>query len=187
MKIGYQGILGNHSQKAAKMLVDNALIINAEYLPFNNSQNIVSEMVNGNINYGVLAVYNSILGDITESKEALKDVDYIKVTGLVMSMHQCIFKQNKSIKNSDINKIYSDIQTLKQTQNTVHNYFPFAKLKETVDSNVTAKDFGEELYDKYSAVICSKEAGESYGLELMYSGVQDNDSYRTMFILIAKK
>lgn len=186
MKIGYQGTIGSYTQRAAKQLAENVNIYSAEYVPLISSANVVKALLNGEIDYGVLAVYNSIGGKVQETEDALRDINYLKVTAIVMPIHQCIFKKNHSIKNENINKIYSHIQALRQTQLTVKKYFPYAKLKETEDTAIGAKRLAEGEYDNYSAVICSKEAGEFYKLALIYENIEDDDSNQTMFILIEK-
>lgn len=187
MKIGYQGIMGSHSQKAAKELAANVNILNAEFIPLVSSANVVKSLLDGDIDYGVVASYNSIGGVVSETDDALNGVNYMKITAIVMNIHQCIFKKNSSVRNTDINKVASHIQALRQTQLNVKRLFPYAKLKEIEDTAIGARNLSEGVYDKYTAVICSAEAGEAYGLDMMYENIEDNDSNRTMFMLIDRK
>ena len=48
------------------------------------------------------------------------------------------------------------------------------------------KDLRNGEYDKYTAVICSRNAGEYYGLEMMYENIEDDAANSTMFYLIEK-
>lgn len=187
MLIGYQGIIGSYSQRAAKQLAESAKLLYAEYVPLTTSAEVVRALKNDEVSYGVVAAYNSIGGEVVETAEALKGFDYYKVTALIMPIHQCIFKLNPSVPNESINKIKSHVQALSQTKESLKKYFPFAKQTEIEDTALGAKNLSEGIYDKYTAVVCSREAGEYYGLTMMYENIEDDDSNRTMFYLIEKK
>lgn len=184
MKIGYQGINGSYSESAAEKLAELAGMVDAEFVPLVNSANVAYELGEGNIDYGVVAVFNSIGGTVLETEEALCDIDYVKVTAVIMEIHQCLFKKKRSVRNEDINKVYSHIQALQQTRKTLRRLFPYAKLHEVADTALAAKNLATDEYDDYSAVICSANAGRAYNLELMYENVNDDNSNRTMFFLI---
>lgn len=187
MLIGYQGIIGSYSQRAAKQLAENANLLYAEYVPLTTSAEVVRALKYGEISYGVVAAYNSIGGKVIETEEALRDFDYYKVTALIMPIHQCIFKRDTTVPNESINKIKSHVQALSQTKGSLKKYFPYAKQTEIEDTALGAKNLSEGVYDKYTAVVCSREAGEYYGLTMMYENIEDDDTNRTMFYLIEKK
>lgn len=187
MLIGYQGIIGSYSQRAAIQLAESAKLLYAEYVPLTTSAEVVRALKDGEISYGAVAVYNSIGGRVVETEEALKDFDYYKVTALIMPIHQCVFKTDPSVSNDSINKIKSHVQALEQTKGSLKRYFPYAKQTEIEDTALGAKNLAEGVYDKYTAVVCSREAGEHYGLTMMYENIEDDGANRTMFYLIEKK
>lgn len=187
MLIGYQGITGSYSQRAAKLLAENANLLYADFVPLVTSAEVIRALKNDEISYGVVAIYNSVGGNVIETDEALRGFDYFKVTALIMPIHQCIFKLNPSVSNDSINKIKSHIQALEQTKGSLKRYFPYAKQTEIEDTALGAKNLAEGVYDKYTAVVCSREAGEYYGLTMMYENIEDDDSNRTMFYLIEKR
>ena len=187
MKIGYQGIVGSYSQRAAALLADSAGIFNAEYVPLVSSANVAEALLKGRIDYGVMAVYNSIGGDVAETAEALCNVDFRKVTAIVMDIHQCIYKLSTSVSNIEIKAIASHIQALKQTAGNVKKYFPDARIIEIEDTATAARMLSEGKLDKYTAVICSREAGIAYNLTQIYENIEDDSSNRTMFVLFARK
>ena len=187
MRIGYQGIVGSYSQRAAALLADNAGIFNAEYVPLVSSANVTEALISGRIDYGVMAVFNSIGGDVTETAEALKNADFRKMTALVMPIHLCIYKLSTAVADSEIKKIASHIQALRQTKNNVKKYFPHASVIEVEDTATAAKMLSEGTLDRHTAVICSREAGKAYNLAQMYENIEDDASNQTMFVLYALK
>ena len=54
-KIGYQGIEGSNSEVAAKDMARNCLCVNPEFVPLTSSENVISALLQGNIDYGVFA------------------------------------------------------------------------------------------------------------------------------------
>ena len=186
MLIGYQGIIGSHCERAARILADNAKMLYAEFVPLISSTDVVKALKDGSIHYGVLAVYNSIGGTVLETVEAFKNFEYKKITAVIMPIHQCMYKVKAYVPNESINRIVSHRQALKQTQKMIKKYFPYAKLVEMEDTALAAKRLAEGEYDKYTAVICSRNAGEYYGLEMMYENIEDDAANSTMFHLIEK-
>lgn len=187
IRIGYQGIVGSHSQRAAALLADNAGIFNAEYVPLISSANVAEALKDGRIDYGVMAVYNSIGGDVAETAEALKNADFRKMTAIVMPIHQCIYKLSTTVADSEIRRIASHIQALKQTRNNVKKYFPNASVLEVEDTAAAAKMLSEGVLDRKTAVICSRETGIAYNLAQIYENIEDDSSNQTMFVLYALK
>lgn len=187
MKIGYQGIVGSYSQRAAALLADSAGIFNVEYVPLVSSARVADALINGSVDFGVMAVYNSIGGEVTETAEALKRADFRKVTGIIMPIHQCVYKLSNAVPDTEIKRIASHIQALRQTKGNVKKYFPLAKEVEVEDTATAAQMLAEGKLDKYTAVICSREAGIAYGLAQMYENIEDDSSNRTQFVLLALK
>lgn len=187
MKIGYQGIVGSYSQRVAGLLADSAGIFDAEYVPLVSSANVAKALINGTVDYGVMAVYNSIGGDVAETAEALKTADFRKMTAIVMPIHQCVYKLSTMVVDSEIKKIASHIQALKQTKNSIKKYFPDASIIEVEDTATAAKMLSEGVLDRKTAVICSREAGIAYNLAQMYENIEDDSSNQTMFVLYSLK
>ena len=186
LKIGYQGICGSYSEQAAKKLLRNIGLYETELVPLVSSEKVVSELKCGGIDYGVVAVVNSIGGTVEETKTALDNFSYSKISAVSIDIHQCLFKKNSKIYNSGINKIVSHIQALKQTENNLRGMFPYAKMIEAEDTAIAAKKLSENVYDDYTAVVCSAAAGEIYHLSLIRENIEDMDNNRTMFYLISK-
>lgn len=59
MKIGYQGTLGSFSSIAANNLFLGEELIN--YLTF---KDVIENVINGNLNYGIIPVENSYTGEV---------------------------------------------------------------------------------------------------------------------------
>ena len=73
IKIGYQGMEGSNSEKAAKELALKRRFTAVEYVPLISSKGVIDALENGTIDYGVVATKNSQGGEVLESMVALKN------------------------------------------------------------------------------------------------------------------
>ena len=175
MKIGYQGIEGSYSEEAAKKFAKQLKLENAQYVPLVNSQNIVKAFEDENIEYGVFAVKNHYAGVVLETKEALENTSKnLKcISKLELPVHHCVFKKDATIRNEDLEIIASHIQALMQTEKFRKKNLPNLEEKELEDTAIAARYLSEGKLDRSVAVICSKQAGMKFGLQLMYENVED--------------
>ena len=188
-KIGYQGIQGSNSEEAAKQFAQKLQIENVEYVPLISSKNVIENLQQGNIDYGVVAIRNSYAGEVIETKEAIgkSEKKFECLQKLKLEIHHSIFKKNKNIKNEDLKIIASHSQALMQTKNFLRENLPNLHQQEVEDTALSAKYLAEGKFDETVAIICRKNAGEIYGLELMYENVEDKKDNLTEFAIYKMK
>ena len=100
IKIGYQGINGSNSEIVAKKF-QKSLNVESELLGLITSKNVIEELKNKSIDYGVLAYKNTIGGIVEETREALQEIEYKIIDKISIPINHCIFKK----KNISINSI----------------------------------------------------------------------------------
>eukprot|EP00833_Pecoramyces_ruminatium_P017082 jgi/Orpsp1_1/1191114/evm.model.d7180000083593.1 len=178
MKIGYQGDIGSNSEAAAKAYFLNNDDNNYEFIPLLNSKNVFDNLLNENIDIGVVAVTNSLAGEVQETKEALKNINPTNIATITIPIHHCLFCKG------DINKcsvVMSHPQALKQTKNKRNQKFKWLEELEIGDQAKAAKDLSIGKYPDNYAVICRKNAGENVGLILIAENIEDDSSNKTTF------
>lgn len=94
IKIGYQGMEGSNSERAAKEMAQKRGFTAVEYVPLISSKGVIDALESGTIDYGVVATKNSQGGEVLESMVALKNKHIELVSTLVMPIHHCLFKQH---------------------------------------------------------------------------------------------
>lgn len=140
-------------------ICENNHKIEYELIPLVNSQNVINLLKAGGIDYGVVAIKNSIAGPVEETINALKGGKYEVVKRIVLPMHHCIFiKPNINVEQ--IEYIASHKQALSQTRINRNRLFLNWKEKETKDTALAAKELSEGILPDNYAVICRKNAGE---------------------------
>lgn len=130
-----------------------------------------------------MAYDNNNTGIVKETKEALKDVEYRIIDKISIPINHCIFKK-KEISINDIKNVASHIQAIKQTQKTIFKKFKELNIIEIKDTALSAKMLSENLLPENTIVICNKDIGMKYKLDIVLENVPDNTNNKTTFIII---
>lgn len=182
LKIGYQGIPGSNAETATKMMIDRLNLINVELVPLTTSQNVCDALVAGTIDFGVMARKNSISGYVAETLQALPHKELRKVMYQVVPINHCLFKRPFTFMNH-ITTIASHEQALLQTKEIRARMFPHLKELKTEDTALSAKQLAQGDLPETTAVLCSKQAGLKYGLDLVCEQMADKPNNNTLFDL----
>lgn len=180
--IGYQGIEGSYSEKATLKFKNN-LNKDALLRGLITSKKVVDELINNNIDYGVLAIKNSTAGEVIETKNALKNINYEIIDQIDLPIHHCIFKL-KNVEKDDVCFIASHIQALEQTKEYRKKYFPNSNTIELSDTSLAAYKLSHNELPKETAVVCSIDAGILNNLDLIDKNIEDKSDNKTTFIII---
>lgn len=183
LKIGFQGDIGSNAEEAAncfKKTLDKA----TDCLALISSKRVVEALLDGEIDFGVIALHNSIIGEVVETKEAL-NCQVELLTTISIPIHHCLFKKAK---DSDISFVASHIQALQQTEKSTNKILGQVRRIECRDTALAAKMLAFGKYPDDYAVICRKNAGEMYGLYMAAQNIEDEaDNYTVFGIFILKK
>lgn len=181
IKIGYQGLVGSNSEEAAKAFKVNLGLPYAELVPLKSSRNVVLALSNEEINYGVMAIENSIGGIVEESKQALESASLLISGSLSLPIHHSMFFRDENITNEDIETVASHVQALKQSSNLIESEFGKSELLEMEDTAIAAKMLANGDLNNNTAIICRKNAGEMYKLYLYKENIENDSSNQTTF------
>lgn len=171
-RIGYQGIQGSNSEAASKQFVQRFALEPATLVPLVTSKDVVHALREGSIDFGVMAVYNKIAGDVTETRDALQTIDYGMVGALAIPIRHCLFK-HPDTPLVGVTTIASHPQALLQTQNVRKQRYPSLSEMATPDTALAAKQLASGELPPTTMVLCSKHAGLQYGLTLVYEDLKD--------------
>ena len=183
IKIGYQGIKYSNSFFIAKQFVKENGIKDYKFIPLTNSANVYNNLIEEKINYGIMAIYNTIGGEVIETKEVLKNNKLLMVHKYDRKIKHCLFKKSKDI---EIICIASHIQALKQTKNVRTQIYPNLKELIVEDTALAAQQLKEGILDEKIGIICTKEAGINNGLFLVCENFQDMKENITTFGVFEK-
>ena len=170
--IGYQGIPGSNAETASEQFVQRFAMEPATLVPLVTSKDVCHALHEGSIDYGVMAIYNKIAGDVAETKDALQTIDYDMVGALAIPIRHCLFK-HPDTPLEGVTTIASHPQALLQTQKVRKQLYPTLSEVETPDTALAAKQLATGELPRTTMVLCSKHAGLQYGLELVHEDLKD--------------
>lgn len=185
IKIGYQGIAGSNSEAASAGFAVTQGMKNVEYVPLVSSKNVVTSLMAGEIDYGVMASRNHIAGYVHETEEALTGISYHLAAALCLPIHHCLFVKDPSVTHPAV--IASHPQALAQCQNTLAQDFADAEQMEIEDTAIGAQYLAEGTLPSNVGILCRRNAGEAFGLYLLRENLEDDPTNATDFIIIEKE
>lgn len=142
----------------------------------------VFESVEGDADFGVVPIENSIEGAVTQTYDMLLQSDLIIIGEEIVRISHCLMAL-KGVRMNDIRTVYSHPQALGQCRTYLEkhrfNSVPF------YDTAGSAKMLKEESV-RNAAAIASVRAAEVYGLNVLATNIQSNRHNYTRFLVIAK-
>lgn len=186
IKIGYQGIQSSNSEAAALEFVKLAKLKNYIMFPLVSSFNVLDNVDNGNIDYGIIAYRNNTGGTVKESIQALKFLELQLVKEITIPISHYLFVKNDTLSIDSITAIASHPQAFVQCQQTLAKHYPNALLISDEDTATAARKLRLELFDENTAVLCRKNAGEKNDLHLIHSNLEDRNDNSTTFRVYKK-
>ena len=100
----------------------------------------------------------------------------------IVPINHCLFKRSYVPMNT-ITTIASHEQALLQTCQIRARMFPHLKELKTEDTALSAKQLAQSELPATTAVLCSKQAGLKYGLDLVCEQMADKPNNNTLFDL----
>ncbi len=177
VKIACFGVPGTYAHRASRKTFPNAV---PDFYP--SFQDVFTAIQNGEAEFGVVPIENSSAGSVTDVYDLmLKYRFYIAAESHIAVDHCLAAKKGTSLEN--VSKVVSHQQALSQCS----DYIRSRKLErhEYISTAAAAKMVSEQDDDTIAA-ICSEEAAEKYGLEILLRGFQNNPSNTTRFLIISK-
>jgi prephenate dehydratase len=180
VKVAIQGVPGSFHHQVA--------LINfgaeAEILPFNTFEPVAKSVANGEADFGVMAIENSIAGAILPNYDLIdryelriRDEFYLPIA------HQFMALPGQKIEA--IREVRSHPMAILQCKAFFAKY-PHIQQFDDVDTASVAKRIAEEKLTGIAA-IASEIAAEIYGLEILSRDIQTIRNNFTRFIILQKE
>lgn len=151
---------------------------------YSTFQDIFSAICNEQADFGIVPIENSSAGSVTDVYDLmLKYRFYISAVIDIPINHVLAMKKGANIGN--LKKIYSHQQALSQCSDFFRSRSGISG--ESYISTAAAAKMVSENQDMTIGAICSEQAAENYGLEIVLRGFQNNPNNTTRFLVISKK
>ena len=186
VKIGVSGNRGSFSEEAADYYCAKNEIKYYKLKYLINVANVLRALNRGEIEKGVFPIENSNGGIVYEAVYAMSEYNF-KIENIFEIDIQHYLLARKGTKTSEIKKIVSHPQALKQCRMYLKRKWSEAELQEYSDTASAAKDISEGVLSKDRAAIAPKICASLYGLDILEQGIQDLKFNFTTFITAIKQ
>ncbi len=177
----YSGNQGAFADQAITCYFDNAV----SKLPVNSFQKVIEAVIDGNADFGMLPIENSLAGSVYENYDNLSLYEDIEIVGSVTIRVEHSLLAVKGADLDTIKTVYSHPQPFVQCAEFLARH-PEWKHVET-ESTGTAARIVAESGDISNAAIASDVTGPLYHLEVLKTGIETNPLNYTRFVIVAKK
>jgi len=179
--VGYQGIKGSNSEKAAIELCKKHKFQDARLVPLVSSFNVIENIVSQTIDYGVVAMRNNTGGTVKESVQSLQFMKVKFVDEITLKITHHLFVKDASITKDQIKAIASHTQAFIQCQKSLLEKYPNIELIPDEDTATAAMKLRIDLFEPTTAVLCRKSAGKHHQLFLLEEHLEDRKDNKTTF------
>lgn len=178
MKVAYQGEPGAYSEKAARELLGGRILT----IPYPSFEEAFKAVASREVDYAVLPIENSLGGSIHNNFDLL-----LRYNLHIIAEHDFRVEHTllalPGVKKEDIKRVMSHPQALAQCDSFIREWG--VKPEAAYDTAGSAKMIKEQgLTD--CAAIASDLAGETYGLQILASNIEDHEENFTRFLVLSR-
>lgn len=181
MKIGISGAKGSFSEEAARAYAKkNGLKrVTIEYLV--TVENVLAALEGGAVDSGVFPIENSNGGIVLEAVYAMAKHRFSVRKLFEIDVHHNLLVR-KGTTAEKVKTIASHDQAIKQCRMYLKRRWPKVHVREYADTAKAAADLAVGKLPASTAVIASRNAADTYGLEILDESIQDLKYNYTMFV-----
>ncbi len=178
IKVACFGVPGTYAHKATQKIFPNS---NPQFCT--HFRDVFSAIQNNEAEFGVIPIENSSAGSVTDVYDLMLQYRFYIAAEADIAVNHCLAaKIGTSM--SDVKRVYSHQQAIAQCSDFINSH---SLIAETYVSTAAAAKMLSEQGGSDSAVICSEDAAEKYGLNIILRGFQNNPNNCTRFIVISKR
>ncbi len=179
-KVAIQGGTGAFHEIAARNYFD----FDIEIVPCETFENITDLLARKEIDFGIMAIENTVAGSLIPNYVLLKESP-VKIVG----EEYLRIKQNlialPGQKIEDLTEVHSHYMAIAQCRKFFKQYAEI-KLVESIDTALSAQLIGEKKLVGKGA-IASDLAAEMFGLEILAPGIETNKRNYTRFLILTHR
>lgn len=177
--ISLQGEIGSFSEMAALQYFGPSIDI----LSCNTFDQVSEKVKSGRADYAILPIENSQTGGINNVHDLLLSENLFAIGEVILRIEHCLIS-HENIRIEQIEKIYSHPQALAQCENYLSRKFPNCQVIPVYDTAGSVKQI-KETKEVNAAGIASRRAANYYGMKIIESGIEDNPSNYTRFLVFS--
>ena len=176
-RVSFQGERGAYSEAASLSFFGNEI----EAIPCFTFADVLKNTENGDSDYSILPIENSLEGGVGESNDLLLSTNLNVVGEIYHRIHHCLIGTGPL---AEITVVYSHPQALGQCRKFIQkNDLVIMPSYDTAGSVKMLRD----LHTDFESCIASKEAAKIYDVPVIQEGIEDNANNYTRFLIFSKE
>ncbi len=179
-KVVFFGVNGSYTEQAMEECFGTKITS----FPAKTFRDVMEAVAQGVADYGVLPIENTTTGGITDIYDLLVEYDNHIIAEHVIKVEQALLAL-PGAKLDEICKVYSHPQGILQSRKFLEQYPKMETIEEGSTAGCAKKILEDQ--DLRQAAIASVRAAKTYGLEVLASHINHEDSNSTRFIIISNK
>lgn len=185
LRIGYLGPQGSFSHQAAVKQFGSSV----SFEDVHEVRGVFTEVVRGHCHYGLVPIENSLGGGIVETLDAFMDhgSDINVYAEVLLSVRHALLA---NCEPRNVKRIYSKAEVFSQCRDWLATQYPNAdQIPATSTSRAVqiVREESERDPECGSAAIASELAGQLYGVNQLFSDIEDDPSNVTRFFVISRQ
>lgn len=187
LRIGIQGGPGSFNEEAIYKYMNQQKIGSHKIYYLYTTENVLLSLKKGKIDRGQFAIFNTIGGEVEESKIAIKKYSFTKLAEYKISIaHTLLVHPNTKL--HQMNTIMAHPQALAQCKTNLSNKFPSIEQRVGKNSLVDPAKIAEYIHmgklPATTGVVGSRRLASIYNLKIAARNLQDDYKNYTTFILV---
>lgn len=178
IQVGYLGPEGTFTHEASLQHFGGS----AELKPESSLTDIFRSVEQGELDYGVVPVENSLEGVVSETLDLLLETPLKICAEIVLPISHSLFSPKKEL--NEIRKVFSHPIALAQCRRWLAESLPNAV---RISTESTAAAVQRILKEKASAAIAGPLAGKIHQMEPLYQNIQDRSDDFTRFLVLGRE
>ncbi len=180
MKVAYAGERGAFAELAAIEYFGKK----CQYIAVGDFSTVFESVANGNCDYGVIPIENSLAGSIHQNYDLLLESN-TQITGeILLKIGHCLIT-NKNVKQKDLKSVFSHPQALAQCKNFLRKHKELQVVPFSNTAAAVKKIRDEKLSD--AAAIASMQAAIDFNMDVLASNIEDHNCNTTRFLIISAR
>lgn len=176
LRVGYLGPRDTFSHQAALHFFGAM----PDFHPLPSVEDVFAEVEREQLDYGVVPVETSTGGGVSDTLDRFSTSNLSIVNELMMRIRQNLLSKSP---REVIVRVYSKAQPFAQCRNWLKANLPQAEQIEVSSTAEAARIAAEE---PGAAAIASRLAADTYGLDVVFAGIEDNVHNYTRFFVIGR-
>lgn len=178
VSVAIQGVKASFHDLAARVYFSGE---NVEIVPCSSFPILCKVLQEGTVDFSIMAIENSIAGSILPNYSLLEDYRF-KIAGEIYLKIEMTLMTVPGQKIEDIRFVQSHRMALLQCEEFFLNH-PQIQLLEAADTAESAEELSQNKRKGF-AVIASRLAAETYGLEILKEKIEKNSKNYTRFLIL---